>query len=385
LEKSMRWIAILACAAALAGSVPMDAQAKPAAQAAASAAPQAAAKSLLPDAFDGWVLDGVAKTVTDPAQADGANAAALKEYGLQSAVEATYKRDDETLTIKALEFEDVTGSYGAFSFYRGNDWPKEDIGAGAASDHNRVVFWRGATMVDANFSAIHPESAAELRELAKSLTDAHGNKGVMPPILDLLPKQNLDAQAMHYALGAASYTGAGGVLPADLVGFDLEAETVTANYSLTSGPATLTLIEYPTPQMAAAQAAKIAAYIHGGGKTQPFTSALTNSDQASLEVRHTGPVVALVSGDAIPDESHKLVEMVHYSSDLTALPQPGESDVQKTSTLLINIAMFVLVVGGAAIVLGFLVGGGRAFYRVLRGKPASSVYEEEFTKLDLKD
>jgi hypothetical protein len=161
---------------------------------------------------------------------------------------------------------------------------------------------------------------------------------------------------------------------------------VTANYSLTSGPATLTLIEYPTPQMAAAQAAKIGAYIHAGAKAQPqFTQALANSDQVSLEVRHTGPVVALVSGDAIPDESHRLIEMVHYSSDLTALPQEGESDVQKTSTLLVNIAMFVLIVGGAAILLGFLLGGGRALYRILRGKPVSSVYEAEFTKLNLKD
>lgn len=384
----MRWIAILACAAALGGSVPMGAQAKSTPKAAAHLAPQAppSGRSVLPDAFDGWVMDGAAKTITDPAQADSANAAALKEYGFQNAVEATYKRAGETLTLKALEFDDVTGSYGAYSFYRGTDWPKEDIGSGAASDHNRVIFWRGTAMVDANFSKIHPESAAEMRELAKSLPDVHGNKAVMPPILDLLPKQNLDAQSMHYALGPAGYTSAGGVLPAALVGFDLEAETVTANYPLSSGPATLTLIEYPTPQIAAAQAAKIGAYIRAGAKAQPpFPKALTNSDQASLEVRHTGPVVAVVSGDAIPDESHRLIEMVYYTSDLTAMPQPGESEVQKTSSLLINIAMFVIIVGGAAVLLGFLLGGGRAFYRILRGKPVSSMYEAEFTKLNLKD
>lgn len=403
----MRWIAIFACAAALVGSVPARAQAKPATKAIALAVPQTTAKPLLPSAFDGWVMDGAAKTATDPAQADNANAAVLKEYGLKYSAEATYKRDGETLTLKALAFPDVTGSYGAFSFYRGTDWPKADIGSGAASNHNRVIFWRGTTMVDANFSAIHPESVSELRELADGLPQVQGNKAVLPPILELLPKSNSEDQTARYVkgpdgytllpgkglevltprytLGPAGYAGAGGVLPPELVGFNLDAETVTASYPLTSGPATLTLIEYPTPQMAAAQAAKIRAYLQAGGKTQPFTSALTNSDRASLEVRYTGPVVALVSGDAIPDESHRLIEMVHYSSDLTALPQPGESDVQKTSALLINIAMFVIVVGGAAILLGFLLGGGRAFYRVLRGKPASSVYEEEFTRLNLKD
>ena len=54
------------------------------------------------------------------------------------------------------------------------------------------------------------------------------------------------------------------MLPADLVGFDRDAETVTANYSLRSGPATLTLIDYPTPQMAEAQEKKIRAYIKAG-------------------------------------------------------------------------------------------------------------------------
>ncbi len=399
----MRWIAILACAAALAGSVPMSAQA----QTALKVPPPGRSVSLLPSAFDGWVADGALKTVTDPAQADSENATALKEYGFQSAVEATYKRDGETLTLKAFEFPDVTGSYGAYSFYRGADWPKADVGSGAASDHNRVIFWRGTTFMDANFSAIHPESAAELRELANGLPEAHGNKALMPPILELLPKSNREDQTTHYvkvpdgiklvpskgvetlspryALGAAGYAGAGGVLPANLVGFDIDAEAVTASYSLTSGPATLTLIEYPTPQMAEAHAAQIRAYIRAGAKAQPpFPKALANSDQVSLEVRQTGPVVALVSGDATPDDSHRLIEMVHYSSDLTALPQPGISDVQRTSTLLFNIAMFVIVVGGAAMLLGFLLGGGRAFYRVLRGKPASSVFEAEFTRLNLK-
>ncbi len=86
-----------------------------------------------------------------------------------------------------------------------------------------------------------------------------------------------------------------------------------------------------------------------------------------------------------PDESHKLIEMVHYSSDMTKIPQPGVSEVAKTGTLLENIAIFVMVGSVAAILLGLMLGGGRALYRIARGKPASSVYEAEFTKLDLKD
>jgi len=94
--------------------------------------------------------------------------------------------------------------------------------------------------------------------------------------------------------------------------------------------------------------------------------------------------VAIVSGDAIPDESHKLLASVHYESDLVSIPQPGESEVSKTGKLLMGIATLVLIGAGAAIFLGFSVGGGRALYRISRGKPISSVYDTEFIHLNLR-
>jgi hypothetical protein len=356
----------------------------------APAAPKPVTVSLprppLPDSFAGWVASDGLKTLADPAQVDAANAAALKEYGFQNAAVSTYRRDGETLSVRALRFDDLSGAYGAYSFYRGSGWPKEDIGTGAASNHNRVLFWKGNTFVDATFSHISPMSGSELRELASQLPVPQGNKALPPPILATLPKTALDGQSTHYALGAAGYAGGGGVLPPDLVGFDRGAEAVTAGYSLTSGPATLTLIEYPTPQMAAAQETKIRDYIKAGQNAHPaFPKPLADSDQASLEVRRSGPVVALVSGDAIPDESHKLLESIHYESEFVSIPQPGQSEISKTSQLLLGIASIVTIGGSAALLLGLFLGGFRALYRKARGKPVSSVYEAEFIRLDLHD
>jgi uncharacterized protein DUF6599 len=363
---------------------------KPARPAAPPAPPSSAVtvsvpRPLLPDSFAGWQAKEGPKGVTDPVQADKDNAAALKEYGFQSAMLATYHKDTETLTVRAMRFQDLSGAYGAYTYYRGTGWPKEDIGTGGASNHNRVVFWKGDVMMDATFWHVSPMSGSELRELAAQLPAPVGTKALAPPILSTLPKASLDGQSTHYAVGSASYSGAGGVLPPDLVGFDRGAETVTATYSLRSNPAVLTLIDYPTPQMAAAQEAKIRDYIKAGNHAQPpFPKPLTESDQASLEVRRSGPIVALVSGDAIPDESHKLLQSVHYEADLISIPQPGESEVSKTSRLLIGIAGIVIVGAGTAIFLGFSLGGGRALYRLSRGKPISSVYDTEFIHLNLR-
>ena len=343
-------------------------------------------KALLPDAFDGWVTTEDSKVVTDAAQVDAASAAALKEYSFNAALVANYKRGSDTLNMRALRFDDTSGAYGAYTYYRQNGWPKEDIGTGGASDHNRILFWQGTTVVDATFSRIGPMTAGELREIAHRLPVPTGNRAMIPPILANLPQAKIDGQTTHYAEGPAGYAGSGGALPPGLVDFDKGAEAVTADYSLTSGKATLTIIDYPTPQIAEAQETAIRAYLKAGSQAQPpWPKPLTDSDQASLEVRHSGPLVVVVSGDAVPDDSHRLLETVHFDASLTAVPQPVESDVQVTSRLLMSIAVLSIIGAAAAIVLGGFLGGGRALYRMARGRPISSVYDEEFIHLDLAE
>lgn len=393
----MRWIAIAACtvcslvladAFAQAQSAPVNA---PATQSATHLMLPPVPKPLLPESFAGWVAANPPKTVTDPAQADPNAAAALKEYDFTDAALASYKRNGETLSLRALRFRDASGAYGAYSYYRQDGWPKEEIGLGATSNRNRVLFWVGNTMADANFSAIGPMSGSELRELAGLLPTSDGGKALPPPILSNLPKASLDGQTTHYALGPAGYAGAGGVLPPELVGFDRGAEAVTATYSLRSGPATLTIIDYPTPQIAAAQETRIRAYLKAGspkpGDTSlpPWPKPLMDSTQASLEVRRSGPLVAIVSGDAIPDEAHKLLAFVHFDADLTSIPQPTESEVAKTGKLLLGIVVLVIVGCCAAFLLALFLGGGRALYRIARGRPVSSVNDIEFIRLGLSE
>ncbi len=397
-----RWITILACSTALlaqahpAPSQSASQSAAPPAQksAAAVAAPVTidlphAPRPLLPAAFAGWKTVAPAKTITDPAQFDSANAAALKEYDFNRAVIADYKRNGETLGVRALSFNDATGAYGAYSYLRQNGWPRQEIGEGGAADRNRVLFWNGTTVIDATFSRPGARSAADLRELAKLLPMPQGNRSIAPPILADLPQTALEKQTTHYALGPAGYTGAGGVLPADLIGFDRGAESVTAEYGLPSGRATLTVIDFPTPQMAAAAEAKIGAYIKAGSQVgtqaQPaWPKALADSNSASLEVRRSGPLVAFISGNAAPGDAHKLLGSVHFGGDVATIPLPTESEISKTSRLLMGIAELVIVGSSAAILLGFFLGGGRALYRIARGKPASSVYETEFIRLNLE-
>jgi hypothetical protein len=63
------------------------------------------------------------------------------------------------------------------------------------------------------------------------------------------------------------------------------------------------------------------------------------------------------------------------------MPPVFHAEVQKTFSLLTNIAILSGVLMGAAVLLGLFLGGGRALIRVLQGKPASA--EPEFLSLHL--
>jgi hypothetical protein len=387
----MRFVAILAGVASLLAAVqPACAQAAPPTptekKEATTLVLPPSPQTLLPDRFAGWKAAAPPKSVSDPGNVDPANAVALQEYGFIGAATATYKRAGETLTLLALRFGDSSGAYGAYSLYRQNGWPRADIGAGAASDHNRVLFWKGTTVVDARFSAVSPTSAGELRELAQRLPVPNGNRSLMPPVLGFLPQASMDKQTTHYAVGPAGYAGSGGVLPPALAGFDRGAEVAMANYSLLSGPATLTIIDFPTPEMARGAEKQIGDYLKAGAQAQPpWPKPLQDSDHSSLAVRSTGPLVAVVSGAAPSDESQKLLDSVYYSANLTTIPGAKESEVAKTGQLLLGIAELSLIGAIGAVLLGFFLGGGRALYRLARGRPVSSVFDEEFIRLDLRD
>src|ERR1035437_7346253 len=127
----------------------------------------------LPQSFAGWTKAGSVQSTTDPAKADAAYPAVLKEYGFTGAETVTYTRaDGRKLTVKAARFNDATAAYGAFTFYRQPTMGTERIGTKAASANQRILFFRDNVLVDANFDRLTEMSAAELRELAGMLPAA---------------------------------------------------------------------------------------------------------------------------------------------------------------------------------------------------------------------
>ena len=210
------------------------------------------APPLLPNQFGGWQIQGAPHVSTDSSAADSTNAQVLKEYRFSDLASATYTRDDgRTLKIRAARFADASGAFGAYTFYLQPEMTKEQIGDQAASLSDRVLFYRGHVLVDAQFSKETPMSGAELRELAGTLPRPPGNSGNLPSFIEFLPRRGYVANTQKYVMGPVALAAIAPPVSAEQVDFNASSEVSIAHYSTSSGEATLTLISYPTPQLAA--------------------------------------------------------------------------------------------------------------------------------------
>lgn len=73
-----------------------------------------------------------------------------------------------------------------------------------------------------------------------------------------------------------------------------------------------------------------------------------------------------------------------YDAEVTVNhPEGYVSEVKKTARLLLGIIYLTGILGASSLLLGVFLGGGRAVVRRLRGKPVSSLNDEDFISLKL--
>ncbi|HWZ82830.1 MAG TPA: DUF6599 family protein [Terriglobales bacterium] len=316
-----------------------------------------AASPVLPPQFAGWQLRAPAEKSADPSFADETNAPVLREYGFQRLEKATYTRDDgRKLAIKAAVFADATGAYGAFTYYKTPVMRDETIGGQASSMGNRVLFYQGNILIDAVFDRLTIMSAAELRELAGDLPAPVGNARNLPPLPNYIPKQ-ADAKNAKYILGPVALDHARSPLPASLVDFTKSAEVVIATHPAKLGDATLMLIEYPNPQIAAEKLREIDA-VHQP-TAQPEAGKPSILDVAPFFDKRTGPIIVIAAGPLAISEAKSLLGSVSYEADVTWNENTYVSKKDNLANLLFNIIVLCGIVVGVSLVAGLAFGGFR--------------------------
>ena len=315
---------------------------------------------LLPAKFGEWTRVDAAAGAEAGAALLGANPVALGECGELRSKAAEYTRGGRTIHVEAVQFGDRTGAYSAFTLVERPGMRLSGELTYQAIGGDTALFMVGKSVVQAKFpSAVTAQDVAGLRPLLALMPKTFGNTGAVPVLPTLVPSKGLVGGSLRYALGAVSYAAEGGVLPAASLNWKMEPEAVTAKYDDERGNETLTVLMYPTPTLAKEEAKTIQ------GEVPELKS-------GKARLRQEGSLVMLAEGSFTGDAAQQMVTGIHLSQmtfDQDAHP-PFKVVAAQTFSLLENIAILSGVLGAGAVLLGFFLGFGRAWFRVLRGKPA---------------
>ena len=318
-------------------------------------------------------------TTTGPGPCQGV----LQEDGLVRVAGSVYAAaGSRKIAISAFEFGDASGAFSAYTFYRslmkggrlqgGEARLSKRSGETTMSPDDTLV-WAGTVLLHVQGRL----SAAELGALEVGLPKVSGRRSLAPLEPTMFPAESggakIEPETLRYALGPAAYKAMGGVLPPEILGWDKSAEVATANYSGKGGNGTLTLLLYPTPQIA-------------GDRGRAVEKAVNGANLGMVKMRRLGPLVGVTSGELPAEQAEALIHAMQLNEIVTydkPMPLEFHAEVRKTATLLQSIAIFTGVLILAAIVIGVFLGGARAGIRVLRGKTAYS--DPEFLTIDLRE
>ncbi len=273
--------------------------------------------------------------------------------------------------VTVYQFVDASGAVAAFDYLRSVGKERRidrRLGDASTFDNDGLVFRSGVNVVREDLNVGGEQL---MQELIARLPKVGGPAGITPSLPTYLPTKGLEAESVRYSLGPEGYKAMGGALPPEILGFDKAGEVVTAKYA---GKGTLTLLMYPTPQIAGDHLRQIEAQMKTAGP-----------GAGTVMLRREGPLVLLTTGVWTEADAHAMVENIHLRNEITfdkKMPLEFHAEIQKTYSLLTSVAVFCGVGALAAVILGLFLGYGRAAIRVMQGKPAAS--EPEFLRIDLR-
>ena len=326
--------------------------------------------ALLPPVFNGWQINQQSvKSGSDPAGADPADFAVLKEYGFSDFENATYTRNGRTMQVKAARFNDSSGAFGAYTFYVQPQMQPEQIGDQASSNNSRILFYLGNVLLEANLDRVTAMSAADLRALADALPRPRSNASALPSVLQYVPKQSLLPNTTRYVMGPVALQRLGVVIPANLIDFSRSPDVALAKYRSSAGDAGLTLVEYPTPQIAAE-------------RLRAWQAALP---APAFHFRRSGPILAVVSGDVDEGEVQSLLVSVNYDADVTWNQSTRPNRLEDRGAFLIAEFLLIGVVLGLGMIGGLAFGGFRIILKkVFPNRGFDRPEEVEIVSLNLR-
>jgi hypothetical protein len=310
----------------------------------------AAELALLPDRFGPWQAEGPSQMKVGAGLNEGwgeVMPGTLREAGLQSIENRSYKNGDEQLKVSLLTFKDSSGAYEFYTETIAPGMKSAGLGDESAFGPHGGAILIGNTVVLADPSSNpRPESLAELLTTLKAKAD----KTPYPPLKSYLPVTWRVFGTERYALGPLGFRAAMVSLGqgaytelADHVGFQSGVEAILAKYQGAHGSGVLLLLEYPTPQLAEQ-------HLHHLEEALPAAA-----KQSGVTVERKASLLSLVFEPTSAMHAQAIRDAVNYNTEVTWNEPSHTATDPPMVVIMVKIFLFT------GLFLGFATGAGIAF------------------------
>lgn len=227
-----------------------------------------------------------------------------------------------------------------------------------SADTQGVSFYHGRLWVRITSRRAPPDL---MQRMALGVSRRLGPPGQKPPALvDRFPKAGYIASTLKYFPGLKSFESYSGPAAFKALHLNFDAEIAQAGYALDNQNATLTLLNFPTPEIGEVYFGEYSANPSNG----------TQKDRTY--VKRAGPVVALLTGEVDPAAADRILGSVHHSYAIRWIFEKSKKSITwgVPVRILHTVAKSILFVVLLALIAVFA-GAGMAWWRYSKNRRGS--------------
>ena len=294
-------------------------------------------------------FDGGAKLVDVP------GSAVLEEVGFQHYAMRVYETvGGVDLSIEVVTASDDKAAFSLLTLLRDSGINQGPPGESYTLDGRQLTFAKAAFWV-----RIRGDNAADLlKRVAESVGNRIGQRDHIAPLLTShLPQSGLDASSVRYFLGSKSFESYSSGLRVAPIEFHLEMEIAQANYSLQNQSGLLSLVSFPTAQMAGEYFDRLPENLKPSG-----------SPDSRVFSKRVGPLVGILEGTFDAATADKILGNIKFSYSIKWIYDKNNRSsatvwgvpVGILGTVVRSLLLTMLLCG-----MSLLLGVGMAVFRVL--------------------
>lgn len=319
------------------------------------------------------------KTISEEKFENPARLAAIEDGGL--ILDVGFSRyakrvysvgDSRSLSIEIVTLLDSRAAYSLSTLLRSGiiqDGPPGDVFAVTADG---ICFAQGK-----RWARIQGRGAPEdlLKRVAVSVSNRIGSQRSKPPsLISHLPKLGFDRSSLRYYPGVKAYESYSSRFGSRPLKLAEDAEIAQARYYLDNNSGILTLLSFPTAEVA-----------------EEYFEGLTAQASNKLFAKKAGPIVGILEGPFEPGTADKILSPIRYSYSVQWVYEKGGNPKTVWGvptgilTTVVKSLFFVVLLFGFSILAGI----GFAAFRVMLKRrrlkrPPGHMDETEITRLRMR-